>query len=129
MRRNAFLLAMFVVIHPTVICVISVSNLTSVADNAMDSTTKLTSSEDVIDPQDFVFLINNPKLCHQNNERVGLLVWVHSTPEHTRICTVLRETWATLLPTYIGKVKVVFFLGAVSDELLQSRLYTMKMSV
>ena len=61
---------MFVVIHPTVVCVISVSNLTSVADNAMDSTTKLSSSDDVINLHDFVYLINNPELCHQNSERV-----------------------------------------------------------
>ena len=58
---------MFVVIHPTVICVISVSNPTSVADNAIDTTTKLISSEDVVDPQDFVYLINNPKLWHQDS--------------------------------------------------------------
>ena len=91
MRRNAFLLALFVVIHPTVICVISVSNLTSVADNSLDTTTKLTSSEDVVDPQDFLYLINTPKLFHQDSERVELLVWVHSTPEHTKIRTLLRQ--------------------------------------
>ena len=97
---------MFVVIHPTVICVISVSNPTSVADNAIDTTTKLTSSEDVVDPQDFLYPINNPMICHPDSESVESLVWVHSTPEHTRICTVVRETWAKLLPTYIGKVKL-----------------------
>ena len=81
---------MFVVIHPTVICVISVSNLTSVADNALDTTTMLTSSEDVINPHNFVYLINNLKQSNQDSESVELLVWVHSTPEHTRICTVLK---------------------------------------
>ena len=93
-------------IHPSVICVIRVSNLTSVADNALDTTTKLTSSEDVVDPQDFVYLINTLKQSNQDCESVELLVWVHSTPEHTRICTVVREAWAKLLPTYIIKVKL-----------------------
>ena len=116
-------LTLFVTIHTAIICVVGASNLTTVAENATYTTTTLTPSKDVINPHNFSYLINNPKLCHQVNESVGLLVWVHSTPEHTRIRTVVRETWASLLPTYIGKVKVVFFLGAVNNELLQSRLY------
>ena len=63
----------------------------------------------------------NPKLCHQDSESV--VVSVHSTPEHTRMRTVLRETWATLLPTYIGKVKFFSFLGAVNNELLRRAGY------
>ena len=116
-------LTLFVTIHTAIICVVGASNLTTVTENATYTTTTLTPSKDVINPHNFSYLINNPKLCHQVNESVGLLVWVHSTPEHTRIRTVVRETWAKLLPTYIGKVKVVFFLGAVKNELLQSRLY------
>ena len=33
--------------------------------------------------------------------------WIQNIP--------LQETWATLLPTYLGKVKFFFFLGAVSN--------------
>ena len=116
-------LTLFVAIHTAIICMVGASYLNTVAENVTDTATMLTSSKDVINPHNFVYLINNPLLCHQDSESVELLVWVHSAPEHTRIRTVVRETWASLLPTYIGKVKVVFFLGAVNNELLQSRLY------
>lgn len=77
-----------------------------------------------INPHNFKYLINNPKLC-DHTEDVGLFVWVHSGPANLRRRIALRETWANQknIPASVGKVQMVFFLGAIPNDTLQNKLY------
>ena len=76
-----------------------------------------------VNPHNFSYLINNPDLC-DSSEDIGLFVWVHSGPANLRRRIALRETWANQknVPHAVGKVQMVFFLGAIHNITLQNRL-------
>lgn len=77
----------------------------------------------VVNPHNFKYIINNPKLCTKGGD-IGLFVWVHSGPDNFRRRIALRETWANQknFPASIGRIQVVFFLGAIDKPTTQQRL-------
>ena len=101
--------------------------LCALTDSILSHDSHLTDRQPstLINSHNFHYLINNPWLCHQDEQSIGLLVWVHSTPKHARRRQAIRETWANQKhfspPT--GSMRVVFFIGAVNDDTLQNKLY------
>ena len=61
----------------------------------------------VSDPHNIAFLINEPQLC--SNKSVDLLIYVHTSPGHTRRRDVIRQTWGNQL-YYNGITRVLIFV-------------------
>lgn len=71
-------------------------------------------------PHNFKYIINPREVCRGKD--VFLLVYVHSSPDHHKKRTAIRETWGN--PQYFpdSVIKVVFLLGVPNDKGVQEAL-------
>lgn len=76
--------------------------------------TSMISSEPVVNPHDFNFIINPTKLCDKTGLR--FLIYVHTAPKNFRKRQLVRQTWGSKAILVQYNMRVVFIMGRVADN-------------
>ncbi|XP_072166764.1 beta-1,3-galactosyltransferase 1-like [Diadema setosum] len=82
-------------------------------------------SDKVINPHDFEMSINEPKKCMNpdgSKKPVFLLVLVLSTYKHTKLRTLVRDTWGSITSVDGKNIITLFLLGRSHDPYPMQRL-------
>lgn len=78
------------------------------------------SAENITNPHDFVYVINQPTLC-EGDSSLDLVIMVCTGVARFLERQAIRETWALYLKQQ-KHVKLIFFLGTQSDEEIQEKV-------
>ncbi|XP_060567640.1 beta-1,3-galactosyltransferase 1-like [Ruditapes philippinarum] len=65
---------------------------------------------------DFKYLINNVKICNDNNDKIDLFIMIFTEHEHFEQRDVIRRTWLSYSKNNTGNIRYAFLLGKPTND-------------
>ncbi|GAB6025044.1 hypothetical protein CHUAL_010149 [Chamberlinius hualienensis] len=77
------------------------------------------NNSQLIDLTDFRYILQPRGFCNNNGSDIYFVVYVHSSPDHTKERHSIRSTWGSVKKIGDWGVKVTFLIGLTNDHLQQ----------
>ena len=114
MKYFIFLFVIIALFTVTFLLIIFLMSLIDKEDSDDEKINKVSIYRHIVNPHDFKYLLNPGKEFCSIQNKLFLLVYVHTAPENLKRRIAIRETWAN--PSIVPDIKTIFIMGEVKDQ-------------